>query len=289
MMTLATMAVLATSCDSGPRTSTETPVAAPPGEFSYEPYASTLLNHVDMRDLVSYAALTTDRGDLDSFVASLATLDPEVYESWDEDGKIAFWLNAYNALTLRVIVDHYPIEPSIFRSLFYPENSIRQIPGVWKRLRFPVMGRERTLDEIEHEVLRVEFDEPRIHMALVCAAMGCPPLRWEPYTGEKLDGQLEDQIVRLLSHPEKFRLDPESGRVHLSPIFKWFGDDFVSVYEPDRGYEDRSTAERAVLHFIALHLEGSDKEFLKEGDYEIDYLDYDWSLNEPPPPEESAP
>jgi hypothetical protein len=279
--------VLAMACGSGSQTATEVPAAAPSGEFSYEPYASTLLDHVDMRDLVDYAGLRTNRGDLDAFVASLATLDPAVYEGWDSDGKIAFWLNAYNALTLRAIVDHYPIQPSTLRSLVYPENSIRQIPGVWKKLRFRVMGQERTLDEIEHEILRVEFDEPRIHMALVCAAMGCPPLRWEPYTGEKLDGQLEDQIVKFLSHERRFHLDPEGGRVELSPIFEWFGDDFVSVYEPDRGYEGRSPAQRAVLHFIALHLEGPDKEFVKRGDYRIVYLDYDWSLNEAVPSPES--
>ena len=277
---LVAVVTLATACGAAPETSTVAPAAAPSGDFSYEPFASALLEHVDIYDMVDYAGLEENRGDLDAFVALLATLDPAVYEGWDTDEKIALWLNAYNALTLRAIVDHYPIESSAFRSVVYPENSIRQIPGVWKKLRFRVMGQERTLDEIEHEILRVEFDEPRIHMALVCAAKSCPPLRWEPYTGEKLDVQLEDQIVRFLGNDEKFRLDPEGGRVELSPIFKWFGDDFVSVYEPDRGFEGREPGRRAVLHFIALHLEGPDKEFLEQGDYEIDYLDYDWSLNE---------
>ena len=277
---LVAVVTLATACGAAPETSSMVPATAPTGDFSYEPFASTLLEHVDIYDMVDYAGLEENRGDLDAFVALIATLDPAVYEDWDTDEKIAFWLNAYNVLTLRAIVDHYPIEPSAIRSMVYPDNSIRQIPGVWKKLRFRVMGEERTLDQIEHEILRVEFDEPRIHMALVCAAKSCPPLRWEPYTGAKLDGQLEDQIVRFLGHDEKFRLDRERGRVELSPIFKWFGDDFVSAYEPDRGFEGREPGRRAVLHFIALHLEGPDKDFLEQGDYEIDYLDYDWSLNE---------
>jgi hypothetical protein len=288
VVVLAAAVSLATACGAAPETSTGTPAAAPTGDFSYEPFASALREHVDIHDMVDYAGLETNRGDLDAFVVSLATVDPAVYEGWNTDEKIAFWINAYNALTLRAIVDHYPIESSVLRSVVYPENSIRQIPGVWKKLRFRVMGDERTLDEIEHETLRVEFDEPRIHMALVCAAKGCPPLRWEPYTGEKLDGQLEDQIVRFLGHREKFRLDREAGRVGLSPIFKWFGDDFVSVYGPDRGFEGREPGQRAVLHFIALHLEGPDKEFLEQGDYEIDYLDYDWSLNEATPSSEAS-
>jgi hypothetical protein len=280
---LTAVITLATACGAAPETSNVVPATVPAGDFSYEPFASTLLEHVDIYDMVDYAGLNENRGDLDAFVALIATLDPAVYEDWDTDEKIAFWLNAYNALTLRAIVDHYPIESSAIRSVVYPKNSIRQIPGVWKKLRFRVMGEERTLDQIEHEILRAEFDEPRVHMALVCAAKSCPPLRWEPYAGEKLDGQLEDQIVRFLGHDEKFRLDRERGRVELSPIFKWFGNDFVAAYEPDRGFEGREPGRRAVLHFIALHLEGPDKEFLEQGDYEIDYLDYDWSLNEATP------
>jgi hypothetical protein len=285
---LAVALALSMACGTRPEEPAEPIEPLLPGEFSYEPFASTLLDHVTMRDMVDYAGLSGNRADLDTFVASLATLDPAVYDGWDPDEQIAFWINAYNALTLRAVVDHYPIQPSWFRSFLYPEDSIRQIPGVWTDLRFDILGKKRTLDEIEHEILRRRFDEPRIHMALVCAAKGCPPLRWEPYTGEKLDGQLEDQTVRFLGRDENFVLDREGGRIGLSEVFRWFGDDFVSVYEPRHDFEGRDPGERAALNFVALHLEGPDREFLKDGDYEVDYLDYDWSLNDAAPPSERA-
>jgi len=250
--------------------------------FSYEPYADVLLEYVDARGRVDYAGLAANAGDLEAFSAMLASLDPASLETWSDDDKIALWINAYNALTLEAIVGHYPIEASVLRSVIYPKNSIRQIPGVWTDLRFRVMGTDLTLDEIEHRKLRGGFDEPRIHMALVCAAMSCPPLRWEPYSGEHLDVQLEDQTVRFLGSPDRFRLDRDANRVELSPIFKWFGDDFIGAYEPSEGFEGREPGERAVLSFIASHLEGADREYLESGRYEVEYLDYDWSLNEAP-------
>ena len=142
------------------------------------------------------------------------------------------------------------------------------------------MGRAMTLDGIEHGVLRKEFHEPRIHMALVCAAMGCPPLRNEPYTGDRLGDQLDDQARRFLSNPAKFRIAANEGTVYLSSIFKWFGEDFVPGYGVEQGYGAHSAAQRAVLHFISGYLDKQEAERLSSGDYSISYLDYDWSLNE---------
>ncbi len=281
---LGTAAVLATLLACGQPHGQEPP-AGRGAAFSYEPYARLLLDFVDARGWVDYAGLQASPQDLEAFVESLAELDPKLYESWDDPEKIAFWINAYNALTLKAIVDHYPIRASWLRSLVYPRNSIRQIPGVWTDLRWIVMGRAVTLDGIEHEILRRQFAEPRIHMALVCAAKGCPPLRWEPYRGERLDAQLEDQTVRFLRDPNKLRLDPEGGRVSLSSIFEWFGQDFVAHYGTDDAFQGRPPEERAVLRFVADRLEGEAREFLLAGRYEVHYLDYDWSLNEQEPKE----
>lgn len=256
------------------------PAAGGSAEFSYAPYARVLSEHVDEAGGVDYAALKGSPGELDAFVAGLRSLDPSRYESWSQDAKIAFWINAYNALTLEAIVRNYPIEASLLRSFVYPKNSIRQIPGVWDELSFEVIGREVTLDEIEHAILRERFDEPRIHMALVCAARGCPPLRREPYAGERLDRQLEDQTLRFLSDPKKFRIDRADGEVHLSSIFDWFGEDFVSRHGTQAGFEGFDGPERAVLSFVASHLDGEDRRYLESADYSIDYLDYDWTLNE---------
>lgn len=257
-----------------------TPTPVETDELSYETYARALADHVDDDGWVDYAGLKAAPDHLDTFVANLAGLDRGAYDSWDEAAKIALWINAYNALTLKAIIDHYPIEPSTLRSITYPKNSIRQIPGVWKKLQFTVMGEEITLDRIEHEVLRVEFDEPRIHMALVCAAVSCPPLRNEPFVGDRLDAQLEDQTVRFLGNPAKFRIEPGQARVWLSSIFDWFGKDFVAKYGGDGGFEGKSDAERAVLIFVAAHLDGRDREFLERNEFSIKYLDYDWTLNE---------
>ena len=206
------------------------PLPALDAPFSSSDYRAVLHAHVDDRGTVDYSRLKADMGKLDAFVASLAVGNPAIFEKWPEKDKIAFWSNAYNALTLEAIVDHYPIRATGLKSLLYPENSIRQIPGVWDKLKFGILGRELTLDAIEHSILREKFEEQRIHLALVCAARGCPQLRNEPYDGAKLDEQLDDQARRFFADPAKFRLDRDKATVFLSPIFKWYGQDFVKRY-----------------------------------------------------------
>jgi len=244
-------------------------------------YADILRAHVDNQGMVSYKDLSADPGKLDAFAQQLATLDRPTFDKWNDSERIAFWINAYNGLTLKAIIDNYPIEASWTVSLRFPNNSIRQIPGVWNRLKFSIMGRAMTLDEIEHGILRNEFDEPRIHMALVCAAMGCPPLRNEPYIGSILDQQLDDQAKRFLSNQAKFSIDHERQIVYLSSIFKWFRKDFAKTYGGDERFSNYGASERAVLSFISRYIGESNSTLLAgETIYRINYLDYDWSLNE---------
>ena len=248
--------------------------------FDNESYSTTLRKYVDDDGMVNYRALKANRKELDAFAAALGGLSPEVFGTWTEAEKIALWINAYNGLTLKAILDHYPIEPSFVASLRFPKNSIRQISGVWDKLEFRVMGSDMTLDEIEHSQLRKNFNEPRIHVALVCAAMGCPSLRNEPFEAEQLDAQLDDQTIRFLKNPKKFRIDRSESTVYLSPIFKWFGGDFVQGYGTDAKFNEHKDDERAVLNFISNYLSKSDADYLSSEDYDIEYLDYDWSLNE---------
>jgi len=250
--------------------------------FFYKDYGDILRAYVDGRGMVDYTALKQNRGPLDAFVNKMASLDRSVYDKWTDKEKVAFWINAYNSLTLRAIIDHYPIKPSFLPSFRFPKNSIRQIPRVWDKLQFKVMGREMTLDAIEHDTLRANFTEPRIHMALVCAAMGCPPLRNEPYTGERLDSQFDNQTARFLKDPDKFRIDRTGGYVYLSSIFKWFGEDFIKTYRTDK-FADRGATEKSVLNFVTGYLKGRDKDFLESGNYQIVYLAYDWTLNDRSP------
>lgn len=252
--------------------------AAPSRAAALAGYAATLKGYVNEQGQVNYQALQANRAQLDAFAANAGALDAGLYESWPEAEKIAFLINAYNALTLEAIMANYPIKTSLAGTLA-PKNSIRQIPGVWDKLEFQLLGKPATLDVIEHQMLRKQFVEPRVHLALVCASIGCPTLRNEPYEAARLNEQLDDQTRKLLADPLKFKLNRQARVVHLSPLFKWYGGDFVKRYAAQQpaGHND---AERAVLNYFGSLLEPADREWLSKEQYEIKYLDYDWSLNE---------
>lgn len=242
-------------------------LASPAAAFdgTHATYGVVLKTHLQ-GNRVDYKALKAAPEQLDAYLASLAAVKPAEYEAWPRAEKIAFWINAYNAYTIKAILDHYPIKSSWKASLRYPKNSIRQIPGVWDKLKFAVLGRQLTLDEIEHGILRKEFKEPRAHMALVCASLGCPVLREEPYTGAALDAQLDDQARRFLATPSKFRLDREKGVAYFSPIFKWFKEDF------------KPSPAAFMMRFVSAE----DRAFLEAGKFRTEWLDYEWALNEAP-------
>jgi hypothetical protein len=249
-------------------------------EFAFSGYDDLLTTYVDDKGLVDYRGLHADGQALNTIADAVGGLAIGADESWSEAAQISFWINAYNLLSLKAVVDHYPIQRSLIGSIQFPGNSIRQISGAWDKLKFDVMRLPMTLDTVEHDVLRARFKEPRIHMALVCGAMGCPPLRREAYTGARLDEQLEDQTKRFLSDPNKFRIDRESSTVYLSSIFSWFGADFVKAYKPEKLFPNTGEVESSVLNFIGKHLPAADREYLERGGYSIEYPSYDWSLNE---------
>ena len=248
-------------------TQAQTSTVAQAVPLNYDDYAEVLTTYVTENGLVDYEKLQENRQQLDDFNAALGAVSPAIYESWSETEQIAFLINAYNSFTLQSIIDQNPIK-----------KSIKDIPGVWKGREFEIAGQAKTLDNIEHQTLRENFNEPRIHVALVCAAMSCPPLRNEPYTAEKLDAQLDDQTRKFLESPHGLKIDREENIVYLSSIFKWFGKDWEQTY----GVEDKFTgnaSERAVLNFISNYLTSEEREYLEQGDYKVKYLDYDWSLN----------
>ena len=208
--------------------------------------------------LVDYAGLRVEREGLDGYLASLSVVSKTEIEGWPEAEQIAFFVNAYNAWTLRLIVDHYPV------------GSIKDIGGFfsgpWKEEIVRLFGKTLTLDHIEHEILRKAYAEPRIHFALVCAAVGCPPLRGEPYIGARLDEQLDDQGRVFLSNRQKNRLDTENRTLYLSPIFKWFREDFTKPVG-------------SLVAFVRPFLPRKDQAALEDS-FRIRFTDYDWSLNE---------
>lgn len=248
--------------------------------FDYSDFAEALKINVDDVGMVNYKKLKAEPEKLRAFITELGNLDRKDFDNWSDNAKIAFWLNAYNALTLNAIIDNYPIKSSFFKSRIYPKNSIRQIAGVWDKINFKVMGQNLTLGHIEHKILRVQFDEPGIHVAMVCAAMGCPSLRNEPYTGDKLQEQLDDQTSRFLADSAKFKIERTNNRLYLSPIFKWFAVDFTKKYGPKKSIGRHNKEKSAVLNFIASYLDKVQKDYVLAGKFKIKYLKYDWSLNE---------
>ncbi|MGE0460777.1 MAG: DUF547 domain-containing protein, partial [Vicinamibacterales bacterium] len=176
---------------------------------------------------------------------------------------------------LRAIVDHYPIQGS-WMSL-YPRNSIRQIDGVWTDVKWMAAGREVTLDEIEHQILRPQFQEPRMHLAINCASVGCPPLAAEPYRAASLHQQLDAATARYLASP--LGLVVSGSTLRMSSIFKWFGGDFEARYGPE-GPASRSGTDRALLGLIMKHGPVNARTIAGAGKARITFLDYDWSLND---------
>ncbi|ACB73597.1 DUF547 domain-containing protein [Opitutus terrae] len=208
---------------------------------------------------VNYAALQAAPKPLDDYLAQLAAVTTTEFDGWSQPERLAFLINLYNAATLKLIIDHYPVK-SI--------RSIGWLPGAaWKQEGVEVFGRKISLDELEHGIIRRDYREPRVHFALVCAARGCPPLREETFVGAHLDAQLEDQGKRFLGTAAKNRVDAASRIVYLSPIFKWFAEDFGGT-------------DGAVLQFVAPFLSEEARRVLAAGDCKISYTDYDWSLND---------
>lgn len=248
-------------------------VAASPFDHQHPLLGEVLKKHV--RDgLVDYAALQRERAALDRYAGQLDTVERQVVASWSRDQRLAFWINAYNALTLRTIVDHYPIRRGSLIGVAFPANSIWQIPGAFKEARHRVAGQRLSLDDIEHRIIRPSFAEPRIHVALVCAARSCPVLRAEPYVATRLDAQLTEQTRRFAADRNHGLRAAEGARgVAVSSIFKWFGEDFAPLAAGNE--------KRGVLAFLAAHTdEPALVARLRDPPTPVAYLDYDWTLND---------
>lgn len=224
---------------------------------------------------VDYRGLKADKRLFESYLTALGRVDLHRYVEWHHTQKLAFWINSYNAFTLKVIIDHYPIEQHSFLGLFFPRNSILQIPGVWRQKLFTAIGKKISLGEIEHEILRKHFDDPRIHFAIVCASKGCPDLISEAYRWDILNRQLDHQTTRFINNTVKgVRIDLDHGIIYLSKIFRWFGSDFRQ-----KAYS--GTNEGAVLRFIQKYVRNEQyRVSIESGRFDISYLKYDWTLNE---------
>ena len=253
-----------------------------PFDHSHSVFDSLLKSNVK-DGKVDYMGFIDSSDEFSNYLQSLANVTPEHFNGWTDNQKVAFWINAYNAFTVKAIIDNYPIKMSFtFVGIFYaPKNSILQIPGVWKKLKFKAVGEDVTLDHIEHGILRVEFNEPRIHAAINCASIGCPDLRNEAYTADKLDSQLDSASINFVNNPGKGVLvSPDGKTVKVSKIFKWFGEDFYENYKSEN-FADRKKRDNGVLGFVAVYIQDEDtKSIIQGNDFKLKHLHYDWNLNE---------
>ena len=218
-----------------------------------------------------YRALKAEPATLERYLARLQAVQHADFETWTRDQRFVFWVNAYNAYTVRLVANGYPVKSiKDLGSLARPVWDQRFIPLAHLA---PELERELlSLNELEHKILRPTFEEPRVHAALNCASIGCPPLMDHAFTAGVLEEQLEQITRRWLADPERNRFDEKTKTAHLSSIFDWFGDDF-----------GKTKAER--LKWIARYAPPDARRWLEATDADavrIQFLDYDWALNDVP-------
>lgn len=229
---------------------------------SHTAWDKLLHRYVDQRGMVDYTgwkASSADRQGLQTYLQSLSQADPVKPAS--REAKLAFWINAYNAVTVEGILQEYPTT-SI-------RNHTAKVIGynIWDDLLLVVGDGSYSLNQMEHEILR-KMGEPRIHFAIVCASVGCPPLRNEAYSADRIDEQLTDNAKDFFADPAKFHADPSAREISVSPILKWFADDF-------------GADQAAQMHTIAAYLpDKASQQLARSGQASVRYLDYDWGLND---------
>jgi Protein of unknown function, DUF547 len=219
---------------------------------------------------VDYAGFQANPTALQSYLGDLSSVTQAEYRGWTREQQLAFLINAYNAFTIKLVLTRYPDMKSI-KDL----GSILKSP--WKKEFFMLLGAERSLDGVEHGLIRAAgvFDEPRVHFALNCASIGCPMLREEAYVADRLGVQLEDAVKRFLGDRSRNRHDPAWGGLEISKIFDWYKEDF------EKGNRGINSVPQFLARYADLLADGTAaRAELRQGSAKIRYLDYDWNLND---------
>ena len=244
-------------------------------DHSHAAWTALLKKHVVVQrggqaSQVRYGAFAADRVALKAYLDTLSAVPEASFAAWSKPQRMAFLVNAYNAFTVELILTKYPKLESI-KDL----GSVFQSP--WKPKWVPLLGGKVSLDDIEHEMLRKRgaYDDPRVHFAVNCASIGCPALREEAFVPERLDAQLDEQALRFMSDKSRNRYNAQRGRLEVSKIFDWFGEDFRLGH---RGIA-------SLPAFMARYAEQladtpADREKVRGAQVDIAFLDYDWKLND---------
>ena len=231
--------------------------------FDHRPFDAILRTYVNAEGEVDYSGLKANRSSLDAYVDSLARISPKSHEGRfaSRAEKLAYWINAYNALVLRGVIDAYPVKSV---------KDIKYLSGFFNRTWHTVGGESYTLNNIEHDILRAEFVEPRIHAAINCASVGCPRLEARAFFSDDIDSRLEAAITTFLREERTVTIDIQNKTVKLSKILDWFESDFVGWYKTKFSVDDPT-----ILDYVALYV----KEGFKSS-WKVKYHKYDWTLND---------
>ncbi|WP_223649837.1 DUF547 domain-containing protein [Hymenobacter psoromatis] len=248
--TLAALAGVAWHLQSAPTL----PYTASRALISHGAYDQLLRRHVSAQGLVDYPGFRADEAAFNQYLALLSQNPPAA--NWSRNDQLAYWINAYNAYTIRLILNHYPVK-SI--KDIGPRIQIPFLTTPWADKFFRIGSQPMSLDNIEHGMLRQQFEDPRIHFALVCASLSCPRLRNEAYTAAQLDAQLADQGHDFLNNPAKNKISRPAAQ--LSKYFDWYKGDWE---------QNGQSVVQWVNRYSIVQIDGATK---------ISYLDYNWGLN----------
>lgn len=221
--------------------------------FPHDAFDTLLKKHVDINGWVDYEGFIVDSVQFNKYLALLSANHPNE-KNWSEAERLAYWINAYNAFTIQLIIDNYPIA-----SIKDIKNGIPFVSTVWDITFIKIEDIEYDLNNIEHNIIRQKFDEPRIHAAVICASRSCPQLRNEAFTAERLEEQLEDEMRRFVNEPTRNKI-MSADKAELSKIFSWYKGDF--------------TKKSSLIDFINKFSENK-----LNADAEISFMDYAWELN----------
>ena len=224
------------------------------GKPDHSKWTALLQKYVDEQGFVNYKGMKQAQSQLNSYTEELSLNPPQ--ENWSDKEKLAYWINAYNAFTVKLIVDNYPLES--IKDL-NPTIAIPTVSTVWSKKWFKIGGEDFSLDRIEHKILRKDFEEPRIHFAINCASFSCPPLRNEAFVAEKVNEQLEEQAHLFINDAKRNKLSKD--RIEISQIFSWFKGDF--------------TQGQSLIEFLNRYSEVN-----INAKADVNHMEYDWALNE---------
>jgi hypothetical protein len=249
-------------------------LAQPAFDHGHAAWTALLKKHVlplrgGQASQVRYAGFAQDRAALKAYLDSLSAVSEAAFSGFGKPQQMALLINAYNAFTVELILTRWPKLASI-----KDIGSFLQSP--WKPKWVPLLGGKVSLDDIEHQMLRQRgrYDDPRVHFAVNCASIGCPALREEAFSADRLEAQLDEQAQRFMSDRSRNRYDAARGKLEVSRIFDWFGEDF--------GLGHRGIT--SLTAFFARYADQladapADRALIRAQKAEVGFLDYDWKLN----------